>query len=524
MVHHFLKKKGIYYTPPELAKFLAEISINDKNVKILDPSFGNGALLLAALDRLKENGSTDTAEQLYGFDIFPPCKKMQEKRFSGHLNLNNLIVQDFLLKPDDPEFKFSHIIMNPPFIRHHKLDEKTKKIDSFEKWGLSISKKSDIWAYFILHSLRFLKKDGSLAAILPWSFIQAIYAKSIYKVLKENFESIEIFVLGKHFFDQAQERILILHGRNFGKPNKYLSIGYSNEIPKNKNCLTEIDKKRIQDSPWNLLFSNQSEDALKTIKMKIPINQLGDFADIKIGTVTGANSFFIVGEDTVREYHIQKSILKPIISNSKELKNLSITSVINWQKFLLTIPEDLKIKGGLLDYIRNGEILGLDKRYHTRNRVIWYSIPSPKISDGFLQYMTKEIPFLVFNKSDVLSTNSVHQLFFNKSVNENSKKWIQFSMFSSISQLSIELAAKTYGGGILKIEPSSAKKILVFSGGKEKFPKKYARKITELLEMNRRDEIIDLVDDWFIQTYDIPEITYDKIKKSYQEIRTIRMS
>ena len=524
MANHFLKKKGIYYTPPELAKFLAEISITDKKAKILDPSFGNGALLLAAFESLRAIGASNAADQLYGFDIFPLCKKMQENQKSARLNLNNLYEQDFLSISEDPKLKFSNILMNPPFIRHHKLDENTKKIESLEKWGIGISKKSDMWAYFILHSLQFLKKNGSIAAILPWSFIQAHYAKPIRNVLKENFESIEIIILGKHFFDQAQERIIILHGKNFGNRNKHLSIGYSYEIPNDRNFLTNIDNKNLNDSPWYLLFSNQYKDALKKIEKKIPICTLGDFADIKIGTVTGANSFFIVGLDTIREYQIPKTILKPIITNSKELKTLSIDSVENWGKYLLTFPENLKIEGNLLNYIRIGENIGLDKRYHTQNREIWYTIPNPKIADAFLQYMTKEIPHLVFNPSNVFSTNSVHQIFFKEKIDENTKKWLQFSMFSSISQLSIELSAKTYGGGVLKIEPSAAKKILVFSGDKKEYPQGFENSINDLLIQGRRDEIVDFVDDWFIRTYDISEKTYDKIKRCYREICSIRQS
>lgn len=524
MVHHFLKKKGIYYTPPELSKFLAEISITNKNVKILDPSFGNGALLLAAEVRLAAMGSSKSSDRLYGFDIYPPCKEIQERKFSGRLNLNNLEVQDFLAVSNDPKLKFSHILMNPPFIRHHKLEDSTKKINSLEKWGIIISKKSDMWAYFVLHSLQFLKKKGSIAAILPWSFIQAGYAKPIQNILKENFESIEIIVLGKHFFDQAQERVIILHGKNFGTPSKHISIGYSYEIPTDRNFLIDIDRSDFDQSPWNLLFLYQYKDALNKIRDKIQINELGDFANIKIGTVTGANSFFIVDSNTIQEYQIQKSILKPIITNSKNLRNLSIISVANWKKYLLMIPEQLKLEDGLKKYVRDGESIGLEKRYHTRKREIWYSIPPQKIADAFLPYMTKEIPFLILNSSQVLSTNSVHQVFFKEDINENSRKWIQFSMFSSISQLSIELLAKTYGGGILKIEPSAARNIVVFSEENVKFPREFENTINDFLAKGRRQDVIDFVDEWIVQNYHIPEKIYDDIKKCYQEIRTMRQS
>ena len=53
-----IKKNGIYYTPSNLAEFLAKPLLNDKNIKILDPAYGEGALLLAAEKILK--GKYDT--------------------------------------------------------------------------------------------------------------------------------------------------------------------------------------------------------------------------------------------------------------------------------------------------------------------------------------------------------------------------------------------------------------------------------------------------------------------------------
>jgi adenine-specific DNA-methyltransferase len=516
------KKTGSYYTPIELANFLVGLSIKSENEKILDPSFGDGALLLAAYERLKKVGSSNPYSQLYGFEIHEPCKKFIKNKFSSTLNFKNLKVHDFLTVSVVPSKKFSLIIMNPPFIRHHKLHKNLKKIKPVEKWGIKQSRTSDIWAFFILHSLDFLEKNGSLAAILPWSFIQADYAKSVHEVLMQNFESIEIIVLGRRFFNQAQERVLIFHGKNFGTSNKHFSLGYSYEIPKTMNFLRRIDNKRIQGLPWNSLSSYGSEKVLKNLKKKIPIKTLEDFADIRIGSVTGANSFFIVDRTYAQENKLSKSILKPIITNSREFKTLSINSTKKWEKFLLIIPESMKIEGKLSRYIQDGEKQGLDTRYHTKKRDVWYSIPPPKKPDAFLQYMTKGVPYIILNQSRILSTNSVHQIFFNKKIDLNTKKWIQLSMFTSFSQLSVELLGKTYGGGVLKIEPAAAKKILVYDGQGEKFPESIEKEIIPLLAQGKREEIVDLVDDWFVHNLDLSEQLVDRMKSEYIKIRNIR--
>ncbi|MCV5803351.1 SAM-dependent methyltransferase, partial [Escherichia coli] len=56
-------------------------------------------------------------------------------------------------------------------------------------------------------------------------------------------------------------------------------------------------------------------------------------------------------------------------------------------------------------------------------------------------------------------TNSVHRVFFNKGVSFLRKKAISVSLLSSFSQLSAELQGRAYGSGVLKLEPSAAKRI-----------------------------------------------------------------
>jgi|GEM_PF-1770879 len=523
MINKTIKNKGRYYTPPELAEYVASLTITNSNSTILDPAFGNGALLLAAFKVLKEKCAVNANKQLFGYDIFPLCIKFQKKYYSGILKEENLKINDFFtISPKNHE-KRSHVIMNPPFIRHHKIDHSQyEKIAGVLPETEKITKFNDMWAYFVFHSLKFIKKGGSLSVILPWSFVQAEYAKKIREYLIDKFESINVIVIGKHFFENTQERVLILHAKNFGVLTDKISIGYTYDIPKESNFLIDIDKNVWINSPWMTLVSRQFKKHLEKFENKVCLRPLSDFVDVKIGTVTGANPFFVIDKKTIQKNKIPMSVLKPIITTSKDLRKLTVDSVKDWNKYLLVIPEYQKIENEFFDYVKSGENLGYDKKSHTRKRKIWYSIPTPKKCDGFLHYMTKEIPFIVLNHSELFSTNTVHQIFFKEDIDENTKRWIQFSIFSSISQLSIEILGKTYGGGILKIEPSAAKKILVYDGNGKDFPDQYEDEINKLLKKGNREEIIDLVDKWFIRNLEIPDNLIFDIKTDFYVIRKLR--
>src|SRR5437016_1269729 len=67
----FKKKKenGIYYTPAELADCLTKPLVTN-NIAVLDPAYGEGALLLSAEKFCKEN-KTLSSIHLYGCDTRP---------------------------------------------------------------------------------------------------------------------------------------------------------------------------------------------------------------------------------------------------------------------------------------------------------------------------------------------------------------------------------------------------------------------------------------------------------------------
>ena len=102
-------------------------------------------------------------------------------------------------------------------------------------------------------------------------------------------------------------------------------------------------------------------------------------------------------------------------------------------------------------------------------------------------------------------------------------KWIQLSMLSSISQLSIEISSRTYGSGVLKIEPSAAKKILVFPGNGYTYPEEINKKAHPLIQDGKREQAMNIVDDWFLRTLNISKRDMDNIIKCYRNLKMIRL-
>jgi hypothetical protein len=382
---------------------------------------------------------------------------------------------------------------------------------------------SDLWVYFIIHSLKFIRQGGNLVAILPWSFLYADFAKCIRKLLLEQFGTLHVVVLGKRMFERAQERILVLIGSSFGSSSTEIGVHYSFNVPKKQISWTTAEKKTWLGSPWLALLNDDIQGVLPDLGKNLGFDSLDHFAKIRIGTVTGANNFFILEREFAKRMGLPRKILKPIITHTKDLRKLNIDSSDGIKHVIMLIPEDFELPQSIRKYIKKGEKEGLDKRYHTEKRVKWYSIPKQEPPDGFLHYMTKEVPFLVLNSNGLLSTNTVHQVTFFEGVDENTRKWIQFSMLTSFSQISVEIVGRTYGGGVLKIEPTAAQKIMVYAGNGHRFPEGVQDKLNAYLLEGKKLNAVELADKWMIANLAVSKEDMEFIKQYYQNIRDIRL-
>ena len=519
------RENGIFYTPEELADFVASLAIKQVDSELLDPCYGEGALLLAAHKRLVILGCKNPKKQLFGYDITPPKKENSENNLHRLVRKKNLRTRDlFLPNERESKEKYDVVLMNPPFVRHHLIPREVKKnIRDIigNDWSIPLS--SDLWAYFLVHSLNFIRKGGTLAAILPWSFLYADFARRIRELLLERFQTLRVLVIGKRMFARAEERILVVLGNGFGSSSFDISICYSHNVSKKRIAWTYMDGTTWLESPRRCLASVEVHSVLEILKNRLGLKPLREYARVHIGTVTGANKFFILDKDLIKAMRLPHEILQPIITRSNYLRNLTIYLSDEISDRILLIPKDMRLPKQLKEYIKTGEKHSVNNGYHTRNRPKWYSIPVPKPPDGFLHYMTKEIPFIVLNPQGILSTNTVHQVDFKNRIDEKTKKWIQFSMLTSICQVSIELLARTYGGGILKIEPTAAGKILVYAGNGGQFPTYLEKKLNDFLLKGNRREAMKFADNWIIENQWIPKKDIETIKKCYWQMRDLRL-
>lgn len=95
--------------------------------------------------------------------------------------------------------------------------------------------------------------------------------------------------------------------------------------------------------------------------------------------------------------------------------------------------------------------------YKCRNRTPWYSVPDVQVPEYFMSYMSGRAANLVGNRAAVSCTNSVHSVRV-RDIDLASKLLPRWS--SPFVRLSCEIEGHALGGGMLKLEPREASRIL----------------------------------------------------------------
>jgi hypothetical protein len=142
---------------------------------------------------------------------------------------------------------------------------------------------------------------------------------------------------------------------------------------------------------------------------------------------------------------------------------LAAETVDGWERadkpvLLLRLFKETELPEPVQRYLDNeaGQIARI--AYKCRTRSPWYVVPDVQVPDFFLTYMSGRQPSLVRNDARCTCTNSVHGVRLKPGVDaaEITELWRH-----PIVRLSCELEGHPLGGGMLKLEPGEASRVIL---------------------------------------------------------------
>jgi hypothetical protein len=474
-----------------------EWAIRDDNVSVLDPSCGDGAFLVAAATRLEKLGSF--SPRLHGVDV--SADALRESR--QHVRNARLVESDFFDLTPKSLPQFDCVVGNPPFIRYQTFnsDLASKGHLRAMEAGCQLPRLASSWAPFVVHSVRFLRYGGRLAMVMPSELGHAMYAREVLKYLVRHFKNVAIEMFRDKLFGGLGQSTVLLFCDGYGEACREFTVTAAENLHSSVKTTRAVDLKEIASGRFRLshyLLPDAMISLYEALAAHPRVRRLGDVADVGIGYVTGANNFFHLSDDERRQWKIGEKFLRPAALNLRDVEGASFHTQ-QWAArreagekiFLLSLPAIAKelLPVPIQRYLDQGENDGIADRYKCRKRKFWYVVPHVRVADAFLSYMSGDMPRLVTNAAALVAPNTIHLLRFLNGHDANS---YAVAWRNSLTRLSCEMEGHALGGGLFKIEPSEAERILVVAPSAshaQMLLNHSSRSLT-----NSRDQSLDLFD------------------------------
>lgn len=480
------KLRGGYYTSTEVAQWLCAWAIRSPQDRVLEPSCGDGAFLDAAADRfvaLGVHGPT-VANYLVGIEILTGEAERARSKLRRTLGLRARDVvhtTDFFEWWQSSETRdFDAVIGNPPFIRYQNFPEphRSRAMSIMAGEGLSPNRLTNIWVPFVVAAVASLRPGGRLALVLPAELLQVSYAAQLRSFLTDRFKRIDIVACNELFFAKAEQEVVLLLAD--GALASASEANPCRVTMTEAHTLAEITGRtpsavlknaqpktiRHDHEKWLKYFLTESEISfMRRLRDADITTNLSSHAEIDVGVVTGKNEFFVLTGDQLVELGLE-DYTTPLVSRSVQLKGAKIGKT-DWKALAaagdrvhllhLTPKNSSKLSVALARYIRDGEGKAVHKGYKCSIRAPWYAVPSVWVPDGFAFRQIYDFPRMVLNQSGATSTDTIHRLTCKTAKPER----VIANTYTWLTAASAEIEGRSYGGGVLELEPTEAERLLM---------------------------------------------------------------
>jgi adenine-specific DNA methylase len=478
------KLRGGYYTPPTVARWLAHWAIRSGSDRILEPSCGDGVFLSAAAEKLISHGvcSERRESRIVGIELVPAEAAKASARLAGlpaaqHVTV---IAGDFFawLKSQEPA-GFDVVLGNPPFIRYQQFPEpsRTLAMEFMQARGLRPNRLTNIWVPFVVAATALLRAGGRLAMVLPAELLQVSYGAQLRQYLADNFGRITIHACNEMFFPGAEQEVVLLLAEDKlpaqSSTNRCdISLVETDSIdellagdPSTER--SEADRKYVQHDTekWlKYLLDRREIDLMRSLRRHEAVGVLADHASVDIGVVTGKNEFFVLTWEQVREYGLEGFVI-PLVGRSVQLPGAVLRkrehedlAKQGKRVHLLHLASHTgeQLPRGAQDFIAWGERSGFHTGYKCRIRDPWYRVPSVWQPDCFFFRQIYDFPRVVVNQAGATSTDTIHRM---KCKGHTAR--VASSLYTHLTAASAEIEGRSYGGGVLELEPTEAERLLV---------------------------------------------------------------
>jgi adenine-specific DNA methylase len=476
------KSLGAFYSPKSLVEPMVAWAVSHRAQSVLDPSCGDGVFLESAARRLRDLGASSerTASLLHAIDLNPEAARVTRERLLSELGVpfgNARFASFFSLTPPGglfgPPDGVDVVIGNPPYIRYQEFagSARLEALERAARSGVQLTRLASSWAHFVAHAIAFLRPGGRLALILPAELIHTSYAAPLREHLRRSFESVHVVSFREAVFPDVQAEVILLLAAGKDRGPGRLGLTEVEAVSDLSDLQTVLGRAEVfapgeESEKWMPGYAaHPGAVTLDDLQHRGFLQPLSDVGKANIGFVSGANEFFVVTPEEADRWRLPEASLRPALTRARQIPGLRLTRAdvtrvrSLGERCLLWLPGE-RLTQMEKAYVQWGEDLGYAERYKCRVRSPWYRVPGVAAPDAFLTYMSDVVPRLCLNQARIVSSNTLLNVRLTQ-VPAALRKAFVIAFYNSATLLSCERIGRSYGGGVLKLEPREADRILL---------------------------------------------------------------
>lgn len=476
------KKFAQFFTPPEIAEFMATWLLAHPNLKtVLEPAYGLGIFSRTLLAHKADL-------HIKGFEIDPLIFAKATALFANHQNVA-IQLQDYI--DHDWENKYDGIICNPPYFKFHDYQNKAIIKQLQQKTACKLNGFTNLYALFLLKSIFQLKENGRAAYIVPSEFLNSDYGKLVKAQLIKSKTLRHIIVI--HFDEKVFPEaittacLLLLANDQQSEVVQFSNLDSITEletiqkaIAAYPNYLTKTQcfnvKELNPEIKWRAYYQPKNADNYKKL---VPFS---NYAKTMRGIATGANHYFTFNQAKANQFAIPEPYLLPCICKSADVKqnffsSQSFEALKNKDKNIFLLNAINTDSEPVNNYLKLGEQQGINKRFLTASRKPWYALEHRPPAPIWVSVFNRTGLRFIRNEANVSNLTTFHGIY--PTLGNSTPEQIDLLFAYLLTDIAKQIFAdnrREYGNGLQKFEPNDINKAQMLN--------------LEILEAGVKDEIL----------------------------------
>lgn len=453
-----LREKGQFWTPGWVAAAMVRYVQPNITGHLFDPATGACAFFTECKKVIPGEVT------FYGCDVDLASLHAAKAAGLGDSDLAGIEKRDFILNP--PTRKFSSVVANPPYIRHHRLPVSTKqsmRLLGRRLIGKELDGRAGLHVYFLLRALECLALHGRLAFIIPGDTFEGVFARELWSWITRNYklDAVITFLGDATPFPGVDTNAVIVLIQNSASTSQFTWARCTE--PDTPQLAAWVDRGFSGPFP-GLTYVRHLEEGLQTGLSRPPTPKhggpvLADFAKVIRGIATGDNEFFFLTSYQIEELGLDKRYFVRALGRTRDVRgdqvdqeDLDVLDRAGRPTFLLSLdatpiehlPESIQT------YLDSGRRRGIDKRPLVSTRNPWYRMERRAVPPLLFAYLGRRNTRFVLNEAGAVPLTAFLCIYPKAPASARSL-WTVLNQPETLSNL--RLVAKSYGSDALKVEP-----------------------------------------------------------------------